>query len=867
MNLENLLNNWRLDNNIEENIAIWKILPAVDGNPVPIPEDIHPNLHMALNELGIQFLYSHQLQAFKLAREGHNLVIATGTASGKSLCYNLPVLDRLLHNSQERALYIFPTKALAQDQAANLKYLIDSLQTCNISNKYPNPQNVNPLNPIEIQTYDGDTPTSKRSAIRNMSRLLISNPEMVHLGILPHHTLWESFFRNLHFIIIDEMHIYRGVFGSHFSNVLRRLKRIAYFYGTHVQFILTSATIANPEELAYHLIEDDVKLIENNGADRGVKNFLVYNPPVINHELGLRRSAISETLRLTEDLILFELQTIIFCRSRRAVEFLLNVLRERMLGALQEISLPEIESENLYEIIRGYRSGYLPKQRRKIEKGLRTGEVRVVISTNALELGIDIGRMEAAVLIGYPGTIASTWQQSGRAGRGRNASLTILVATSDPLDQFFVTHPDYLFDRSPEHGLIDPDNPLILLDHIRCASFELPFMDAQGFGSFSNQELRKYLEFLEQEGILHKSGPHFFWMADQYPAQKVSLRSTSSERVILQSRQGDSSITIGEVDLNSAYWMIHPNAIYLHEGRSYLVEELNLDHKIATMKETSTDYYTEPRRETNIQLMELFAQTIVKGGMKTFGEILVTSQVTGFQKIQWFTQEQLGFGEVSLPPSELITKGYWIELNNQTISKIRHQNLWRNDPLEYGPNWKIMRNQARARDGYICQVCGIKEKEKEHDVHHKTPFRIYKSFEQANVLENLITLCPTCHRKAESVVRVRSGLSGLAYITGHLAPFFVMCDYHDLGVHSDPHSSLAEGNPVVIIYDQVPAGIGLSARLYELHYDLINNAYEQVRDCVCQDGCPSCVGLGGEYGLGGKSETIAILKELTRSQE
>lgn len=840
--IEELLSRWQADPSVAENIAAWEHLPPQSARWVELPDELHPALRQALRRRGVTRLYSHQAQAWELAGCGKHLAIATRTASGKTLCYNLPVLDRLLRDEQGRALYLFPTKALAQDQLSALRSL--------------------ELHSVEAAIYDGDTPSRHRQTIRNQARLILSNPDMLHTGILPHHTLWADFFRHLRYVVLDEMHVYRGVFGSHVANVLRRLRRIARFYGAEPQFILTSATLANPGELARNLVEAPVELIDREGAAHGARSFLIYNPPIINPELGLRRSAFQESVRLADDLLAYNVQTIIFGRSRRGVELLLTYLRQQS------------ASQRGWGVeggeIRGYRSGYLPEHRRQVEGGLRSGEVRAVVATNALELGIDIGAMEAALLVGYPGSIAAAWQQAGRAGRGEQYALAVLVATADPLDQFLARHPEYLFQRTPEAALINPNNLLILLDHLRCAAFELPFQAGEGFGNLPGERLGEFLEFLQAEGLLHHSANRYYWMADQYPAQAVSLRSAVADRVTLQVREPEGrEVVLGEVDYACAHWMVHPGAVYLHEAESYLVDELDLEGRIAHLRRLDTDYYTETRQETRVQLLELLARQPTKGCTISYGEIRVTSQVIGFRRIKWYTHEELVAEQLNLPPTNLETTGYWLTLEPAAIESLRQEGLWRNDPNNYGAGWARLRAIVRQRDGFRCQVCGAPETEREHDVHHKTPLRAFQdihgkvNLEQANRLENLTTLCPACHRRAEAAVRVRSGLAGLAFVMGHLAPLFLMCDSRDLGIHADPQSPLGEGMPTVAIYDQAPAGIGLSQHLFEVHGELVRRAYELVCDCPCQDGCPSCVGPGGETGLGGKDETRAILELLT----
>ena len=848
--IDALVNQWHSDAEIDPNVAAWRTLPAHAAQIESFPEDLHPLLVQSLRARGIAALYSHQAEAWHLARARKHVVVVTGTASGKTLCYNLPVLDRLLRNPPARALYLFPTKALAQDQVANLRN--------------------EPLQASAFATYDGDTPAAARPSIRANARIIVSNPDMLHTGILPHHTLWAEFFRNLQFVVIDEMHAYRGVFGSHVANVVRRLKRVAAFYGAAPQFILTSATIANPRELAENLIEETVALVEKDGAAKGEKHFVIYNPPVVNRALGIRRSALLESVRLAQELLRHDIQTIVFARSRQSVEVMLRYLQPSPNPSISPFSIPvqgenkKISSEGA---IRGYRSGYLPAQRREIERGLRDGSVRAVVATNALELGIDIGAMGAAVLVGYPGTIAATRQQAGRAGRATDASLAVLVTSADPLDQFLARHPEYIFDRSPEQALVHADNLLILLQHLRCAAFELPFQMGEGFGRVDGARVAEFLQFLEQNGVLHQSGEKYFWMSDQYPADAVSLRSASADTVVLQvagsGEDGIESLTIGQVDLASAYWMVHPQAIYLHEGQSYAVDELDLGENIARMHATDADYYTEPRKETQVQLLDETAQAEAHGATKAHGEIAVTTQVVGYKKVKWFTHENLGTGEVSLPPTELHTTGYWLALNDATVEHLRAQGLWTNDPNDYGPNWQRIRDRVRVRDGYRCQSCRAPEDGKQHHVHHKTPFRAFASREQANQLDNLVTLCPNCHRRAEQAVALRSGLGGMAHALGHLAPFFLMCDTRDIGVHSDPASPLADGKPAIVIYDSIPAGIGFSERLFELHDELLARAHELVAACECEDGCPSCVGPGGESGYGGKKEARALLEALT----
>jgi len=594
MPLDVLLRHWKRDQSTAVNIVTWRTTPPRAAVTHPFPDDLPVSLREALSALGISSLYSHQFQAWSRIRVGENIVLATGTASGKTLAYNLPVLAALMEDESARALYLFPTKALTQDQLSNLQILQSKIQD------------------LKSAIYDGDTPQRDRPAVRKNTHILLTNPDMLHTGILPHHTNWADFFRNLKFVVIDELHTYRGVFGSHVANVIRRLKRVAAFYGTSPQFILTSATIGNPKELAEKLTESPVTLIDEDGSARGERHFIIYNPPIVNESLGLRASALLESVRLAQDVLSAGVQSVVFARSRRSVEIILTYLqgeyRESEFGDESRITSRESR-------IRGYRSGYLPSQRRVIEQGLRDGSVKTVVATNALELGIDIGGLGAAILVGYPGTVASAWQQSGRAGRGDDPAAAVLVSSSLPLDQFLAHHPEYFLERSPEQALINPDHLLILLEHLRCAMFELPFERGEYFGQ---TDVDEFLEFLVANQEAHESNEKFYWMADQYPAANISLRSASPVSISLQVMEDPSTIpygddalgtgklfTIGTVDGESAAWMVHPGAVYLHEAQSYFVERLDLDEKIALLRPTLSDYYTEPLRDTTITPLAL----------------------------------------------------------------------------------------------------------------------------------------------------------------------------------------------------------------------------------------------------------------------
>jgi len=859
MSIVSLLDFWKRDPDTAPNLVAWQTHPSRPAQTHPFPTDLPDPISQTLIASGIHSFYSHQLEAWTHSRNRENIILSTGTASGKTLAYNLPVISELITTPNARALYLFPTKALTQDQLSNIQTIQSSIANLNSS------------------IYDGDTPQKDRSAIRKNARIILTNPDMLHTGILPHHTNWLEFFSNLKFIVIDEAHTYRGVFGSHVANVIRRLKRVARFYSANPQFILASATIGNPQGLAEKLIEEPVHLIDNDGSARGPRHFLIYNPPLTDKALGLRKSSLLESVRLARELVNSNVQSVVFARSRRSVEIILSYLQGELTpdSNLEAPLIPYETLPNPRSFVRGYRSGYLPTQRREIEKGLRDGTIKTVVATNALELGIDIGGLGAAILVGYPGTVASARQQAGRAGRGLGSAAAVLVTSANPIDQFLAHHPEYFFDRSPEQALINPDHLLILLEHLRCAMFELPFQKGERFGGISRETVEEYLQFLVENNEAHLSNEKFFWMADQYPAANISLRSVSPQGVVLQTTLEDRPQTIGTVDGESALWMVHPGAIYLHEAQQYFVQDLNLEDHLARLKPIQSDYYTEPLRGTEVAVLSESAQAAVPGSDKKWGELQVTTQVTGFRKRRWYTHETLGQEPLDLPPTDLQTTGYWISLSEGTVMRLREAGAWTNDPNDYGPDWGKIREKVRVRDAYKCQMCGTPESGRQHDVHHKIPFRSFirsalteglaleQAVLQANRLDNLTTLCPSCHKQAEANVRMRSGLAGLAYVLGNLAPLFLMCDAGDLGTHIEPVENQNFGRPTVVLYDSVPAGIGFSEKLYEMHGDLIARALELVSECACEDGCPSCVGPGGENGYGGKQEALEILKELS----
>ncbi len=612
-------------------------IPARDPEYVPIPAIVPEALREALDKRGIRQLYSHQADAFTAVQEGRNIVVVTPTASGKTLCYNLPVLQRLTEDPGSRVMYLFPTKALAEDQLTEFQALVDTMGTG-----------------IRAYTYDGDTPQDARKAIRERAQVILTNPDMLHSGILPHHTKWAKAFENLRYFVIDELHYYRGVYGSHLANLIRRLKRICEFYGSNPQFICSSATIANPKELAEALTGMPFELIDRNGAPAGDKYVVLYNPPVVNRQLGIRRSYLQEARRIAGEFIERGHQTLVFANNRLATELLITYLKR----ACEQSTIPA-------DSVRGYRGGYLPRERRDIERKMRAGEIRAIVATNALELGIDIGSLDAVVMAGYPGTIASTWQRAGRAGRRQTASIAVMVASSAPLDQYIVEHPEYFFDRSPEHASINADNLEILLNHLKCAAFELPLRDGETFGPHDTTELCR---FLEELGLVHHSAAAWHWTSDTYPADAVSLRSVTSDNFIVIDITAEHRV-IAEVSFPMALTSLHEKAIYLHESRQFQVERFDYDGRKAYVRHVDCDYFTDAIDYTQVKELETFDSTPVATALAAHGEVRVNTQVVGFKKVKFYTQENVGSGHLSIPEQEMHTTSFWLHFPEAFLAR------------------------------------------------------------------------------------------------------------------------------------------------------------------------------------------------------
>jgi DEAD/DEAH box helicase domain-containing protein len=773
--------------------------PARPAEWADFPPWVHRDLVAAYAAKGIGQLYSHQAAAAEAVHAGKNVVIVTPTASGKTLCYNLSVLNAVLENSDTRALYLFPTKALAQDQLAELYDLNQRLD-----------------NRFGVFTYDGDTPSDARKSIREKSHVVLTNPDMLHTGILPHHTRWARLFENLRYIVLDELHTYRGVFGSHLCNVLRRLRRVAKFYGRDPQFICCSATIANPGELASRLLEADVEVLNANGAPAAEKTFVFYNPPVVNRALGIRRSYINEASRVSQEFLKHDLQTIVFANSRLHTEILLTYLQQ---------ANPRPPGKP--ETIRGYRGGYLPGERREIERGLRDSRIRGVVSTSALELGIDVGSLDAVVMAGYPGTIAATWQRAGRAGRRSGSSCAVLVASSAPLDQFIVRHPDYFFGNTPEHAFIQPDNLEILINHLKCAAFELPISVVERFGEASIPDL---CARLAEAGFLHRAGENYHWTHEAYPADTISLRSVTSDNFVIIDVTGAPNV-IGEIDFPSALVFVHEKAIYIHGGQQYHVEHLDFKERKAYVKRVDVDYYTDAIRYTQVRILEAAEESVTPGALKgshqdrtitqgfgmtshSHGDVLVRSQVVGFKKIKFFTNENIGAGQLELPENEMHTTAYWITLGR---------------PLLESLPYSVSERQSGM-------------------------------FGLLHALESVASLLLMCDRRdLGTAIGERPPAHGAELVGAqHAAPL--------LGTIDDDATSANVKEffePNLYLYDAYPGGIGFSEPLFRAHDFLVQKTSELIAACACEQGCPSCVGPAGDLANRSKEAALAILDRLT----
>jgi DEAD/DEAH box helicase domain-containing protein len=624
--LEEVIQSLRADRRFMSAVDHWEVIPAREGRYEDFPAEIDDRILAAVRSKGIERLFSHQAQAYSEVRRGNNIVVVTPTASGKTLAYNLPVLQTLVEQPQAKAMYMFPTKALSQDQQSELNEILLGGDI-----------------PVRIFTYDGDTPRSIRISVREQGRVVITNPDMLHTGVLPNHTKWIKFFQSLRFIVIDEIHTYRGVFGSHMTNLIRRLKRICAFYGAKPQFICCSATIGNPKALAEKIVEEEVTLIDENGAPAGQRHFVFYNPPLVDPIQGIRRGVVKESQRLAANLLKAKVKTIVFARSRLRTELIAGYIRG---------SLKNLYTDDSRITVASYRGGYLPNERRDIERGLRSGEIQGVVSTNALELGIDIGGLDASILAGFPGTIASTWQQAGRAGRRASVSLSILVASASPIDQYILRHPEYFFAGSPESGWVDADNIYILSDQLKCAVFELPFEESETLA----ENYREVLDYLEEHGVIRFTEGKWFWSDRSYPAEKVSLRSSAPGNIVIVDTTQGRQTVIGEMDKPSAKLLLYDEAIYIHQGNQYIVKQLDLENQRCYVEDTDVNYYTDSIVKTDIKVLEQDSRQSTAGMETVIGDILVRTQATKFKKLKFGTHENIGYGEIDLPAEEMHTR-------------------------------------------------------------------------------------------------------------------------------------------------------------------------------------------------------------------
>jgi len=754
--IDPVIERWLAHGTVRPNLAADELLAPRIATHAPFPDGLGPGLARALRQRGIEQLYVHQARAFEAATGGQHFVVATPTASGKSLCFHLPVLDALTRQPDARAIYLYPTKALARDQEAGLRDLMRDAGA-----------------PTSAVVFDGDTPADARRAARERGGIVITNPDMLHAGILPHHAAWARTFQHLRYVVVDELHTYKGVFGSHVANVLRRLLRVAAFHGSHPVLIGATATIGNPTAHAARLFgqrESALTTIDENGAPQGARRFFLFNPPVVNAELGIRASYVKQAVMLGADLVRAHVPTILFGQSRNNVEIMLRYLRDRTEG--------EISPDR----IMGYRGGYLPETRRAIEQKLRTGEVLAVVATNALELGIDIGELDAVICAGYPGSTAAMWQRFGRAGRRGGLSVCVLVTSSAPVDQFLARDPAFLLGAPVEEARIDPDNVEILVQHLKCAAFELPFARGDTFGSLGPGETADALGFLEKHEVLHEAGGTFHWAADAYPANHVSLRSVGWDNVVIIDVEHDK--TLAEIDFRGAHTMVHEQAIYQHDGECWQVERFDYDNHKAFVRKVAPDYYTDAMTYVQVALLEEAATgELARGAWKSgWGEVSVVEKVVGYKKIKFHTHENAGYGEVRLPEMQMHTTAYWLTL----------------------PEDRVLTCPG-GRAAAIDALRGV-----------------------GKALETVATLALMCDGRDFGVAM---GDAAKPEDDGVGRP-----------VTGEGGGMRRGYDPTLFLYEHVPGGTGLSERVYEQQTTLLASALDLIARCPCGAGCPACVG-------------------------
>ena len=795
--LESVVARWLKQGVVREDIVADASYEAKSASTLPFPSAVSPALREALQRNGVRELYAHQAHAFEAARAGKHVVVSTPTASGKSLCFHLPVLTALAADVRARAIYLFPTKALARDQESSLRALMSNagLPNAGVGGAV---------------VYDGDTPGDARRAAREKSGIVLTNPDMLHSGILPHHAAWASLFQQLKYVVVDELHTYRGVFGSHLANVLRRLRRVCQFHGSDPVFLCATATIGNPREHAARLLGESperIALIDRSGAPRGERRVLVYNPPVVNAELGIRGSCPKRAVRFAADLLRARVPTILFGASRNGVETMLKYLRD----ATADAHLPQ-------GAIMGYRGGYLADTRRKIEAGLRSGEVLGVVSTNALELGVDIGELDAVVCAGYPGSIAATWQRFGRAGRRSGPSIAVLVASSAPVDQFLAREPSYLLGAPVEEARIDPNNVEILVQHLKCAAFEAPFEEGEAFGDLGADATRDALGYLVDHGVVHEvkarggGRSRFHWASDVYPANHVPLRSVAWDNVVIVERRTEPAEargggveqagsgtrgdrTMGELDWRAAQTMLHEQAIYQHDGAQYQVERFDVENHKAFVRRVEPDYYTEAMTHVKVVVLEV-SDTRASGTREgassvSWGDVQVVEKVVGYKKIKFHTHENVGYGDVRLPDLELHTTSCWLTVPVTLVQALAEQGI--------------------GRAAVVNALRGV-----------------------GRALEAVASLALMCDPRDLSMVVEDKARAEQADVEGAFAP-------------------------TLHLYDAYAGGIGLAARIYEAHDELMRQARALIAGCSCATGCPMCVGPT-TMGTAGASRKVFALR-------
>lgn len=772
--MDAVLEDWLESRIVKPCLTADETVPGRQARTKPLPPGLPTPIAFALRGRDVTQLYEHQARAFEAARSGARaVVVATPTASGKSYCFHLPVLSTLIEDRDARALYLYPTKALARDQEAGLRELMKAsgLDTGAV-------------------VYDGDTPGDARRAARERSGIILTNPDMLHTGILPHHTAWARTFQNLKYVVVDELHTYKGVFGSHVANVLRRLMRVAAFHGSKPVLIGATATIGNPREHGARMFGcDEIVAITENGAPQGERRVFMFNPPVVNEELGIRASYVKQAVMLATDLVRARVPTIVFGQSRNNVEVMLRYLRDKV--------APEVDASK----VMGYRGGYLPEQRREIERKLREGEILCVVATNALELGIDIGGLDAVICAGYPGSVAATWQRFGRAGRRGDRSICVLVTSSAPLDQYLARSPQYLLGAPVEEARIDPDNPEILIQHVKCAAFELPFRRGESFGSLDADETASALEFLVSHRVLHETGSGtFHWASDAYPANNVSLRSVGWDNVVIIDAEHDK--TIAEIDWRGAHTMVHEQAIYQHDGECWQVEKFDYENHKAFVRKVKPDYWTDAMTYTTVSVLEEFETAKPEPAGIPFptgyGEVSVVEKVVGYKKIKFYTHENAGYGDVRLPEMQMHTTAFWLTVPESVCEE-------------------IPQGRAAAIDG--LRGAG-------------------------RALETVATLALMCDPRDLGCTLGDTSLEeeGVAPQKARGGP---MPGY----------------DPTLFLYEHTPGGIGLSERIFQERETLLARALELVKGCPCESGCPACVGPhDGMTQSGRKGVAIEILR-------